>query len=201
MSKTHIGGDGYRQFIARIHELDEHLAADIDTFIQDKTRKPFLVVPIVFDFEDFDRCLYFSLKKKLDSIGKNTFLEFASNVQVSERDYDIMLRLARALTGLDLMYWSDNHRTEFLERFRAVYEKLITYGESEAISEHETKMMLITSNGQEKSVVFDRDELSSLSKTVKNKINTTFGNYGLSISYDEKVQILLSLIEDLLEGK
>ena len=84
MSKTHIGGDGYRQFIARIHELDEHLAADIDTFIQDKTRKPFLVVPIVFDFEDFDRCLYFSLKKKLDSLGKKvsfkTFYDQAASL-------------------------------------------------------------------------------------------------------------------------
>lgn len=140
-------------------------------------------------------------RKKSFDYFTNTFLEFAGNVQGSERDYDLMLRLARALTGLDLVYWNDNHRTEFLERFLAVYEKLRTYGESETISEHETKMMLITSNGQEKSIVFDREELSSLSKTVKNKINTTFGNYGLSISYDEKVQILLSLIEDLLEGK
>ena len=53
----------------------------------------------------------------------------------------------------------------------------------------------------EKSVVFDRAGLSTLSQTVKNKINATFGNYGLAISYDEKVQILLSLLEDMMEGK
>ena len=62
-------------------------------------------------------------------------------------------------------------------------------------------MTLLTANGEEKSVVFDRNELSNLSKTVKNKILSTFGNYGLSISYDDKVQIGLSVLEDLLEGK
>ena len=43
-------------------------------------------------------------RKKSFDYFTNTFLEFASNVQVSERDYDIMLRLARALTGLDLNF-------------------------------------------------------------------------------------------------
>lgn len=140
-------------------------------------------------------------RKKSFDYFTNTFLVFASSVQAFERDYDIMLRLARALTGLDLVYWNDNHSAEFMERLRAVYKKLLTYNGTETISDHETKLTLMASNGQEKSVVIDRNELSSLAKTVKSKINTTFGNYGLSISYDEKVQILLSLIEDLLEGK
>ena len=63
------------------------------------------------------------------------------------------------------------------------------------------RMTLVTSSGKEKSVVFDRSELGNLGRTVKNKINSTFGNYGLAISYDEKVQIVLSILEDLLEGK
>ena len=56
-------------------------------------------------------------------------------------------------------------------------------------------------NGKEKTVVFDQSGLGTLAKTVKNKINSTFNNYGLSISYDEKVQILLSVLEELMEGK
>lgn len=84
LSKSHTDGEGYQRFIARINELDQNLASDINAFINNGARKPFLVVPIVFDFEDFDRCLYFSLKKKLDSIGKKvsfkTFYDQASSL-------------------------------------------------------------------------------------------------------------------------
>ena len=59
-------------------------------------------------------------------------------------------------------------------------------------------MILQAASGEERSVVFDRNELSNLSETVKKKILSTFGNYGLSITYDDKV---LSVLEDLLEGK
>ena len=68
------------------------------------------------------------------------------------------------------------------------------------MGESETRMTLKTSDGQEKSVVFDRSDLSPLSQTIKNKINATFNNYGMSVTYDDKVQVLLSLIEDLMEG-
>ena len=131
----------------------------------------------------------------------NAFLEFSSGVQASERDYEVILRLAKIITGLELMYWNDTHKTEFMNCLSEIDVKLSAYSVAAGLSEHETRMTLVTSSGQEKSIVFDRNELSGLSKTVKNKINATFANYGLSISYDEKVQILLTLIEDMLEGK
>ena len=70
LSKTFTSGVAYRTFSDRVRSYDPRLAADIDTFVADEKSKPFLVVPIVFDFEDFDRCIYFSLKKKLEQIGK-----------------------------------------------------------------------------------------------------------------------------------
>lgn len=82
LSKSHLNGGGYEKFIARINEMDSNLASDIQAFVSSNERKPFLVIPVVFDFEDFNRCLYFSLKKKLDSIGKEisfkTFYDQAS---------------------------------------------------------------------------------------------------------------------------
>ena len=131
----------------------------------------------------------------------NAFLEFTSRVQVGESDYDLILRLSKALTGFELIYWNDSHQDEFIGHLKEVKAKLDAYKGSDKLTEHETKMTLVTSSGQEKSVVFDRAELSTLSQTVKNKIDATFGNYGLAISYDEKVQILLSLLEDIMEGK
>jgi hypothetical protein len=55
--------------LTRVKEFDVNLAQDMSSFVNDDARKPFLIVPIVFDFEDFERCIYFSLTKKLDSIG------------------------------------------------------------------------------------------------------------------------------------
>lgn len=144
---------------------------------------------------------WISKRQKSFDYYTNAFLEFASGVKSLERDYDIIARLAKTVTGLELVYWNDNHKKEFIDRLRDVDATLNKYSGTTTLSNHEMRMTLMMSSGQEKSVVFDRNELSGLSKTVKNKINSTFGNYGLAISYDEKVQVLLSLLEDLLEGK
>ena len=69
LGKLHSNGVAFNTFIQRVAEYDPALASDIKSFIINKDRKPLLVVPIVFDFEDFDRCIYFSLKKKLENIG------------------------------------------------------------------------------------------------------------------------------------
>ncbi len=131
----------------------------------------------------------------------NAFLEFASRIQEDEADFDLVLKLSKALTGFELIYWNDSHKDEFVGHLQEVKAKLDAYNVSGRLEEHETRMTLVTSSGQEKSVVFDRTGLSTISQTAKNKIHTTFENYGLAISYDEKVQILLSLLEDMMEGK
>ena len=70
LSKSFTNGVAFHTFLDRIKAYDFLLASDIESYITDTKRKPFLVVPIVFDFEDFDRCIYFSLKKKLEQLGK-----------------------------------------------------------------------------------------------------------------------------------
>jgi superfamily I DNA/RNA helicase len=130
----------------------------------------------------------------------NAFLEYASIVDKNELDCNVIVSLSKFLTGFELMYWSDSHKAEFLNKLKDIQDKLDAYEVKNSLGETETKMTLKTSDGQEKSVVFDRSNLSSLSQTIKNKINATFNNYGMSVTYDDKVQVLLSLIEDLMEG-
>lgn len=130
----------------------------------------------------------------------NAFLEFTSTVVDSELDCNVIVSLSKSLTGFELMYWSDSHKAEFLDKLKDIKGKLDAYQVKSSLGETETKMTLRTSDGQEKSVVFDRSDLSPLSQTIKNKINATFNNYGMSVTYDDKVQVLLSLIEDLMEG-
>lgn len=130
----------------------------------------------------------------------NAFLEFTSAVGESELDCNVIASLSKSLTGFELMYWNDSHKAEFLDKLKDIKDKLDSYEVKNSLGETETRMTLKTSDGQEKSVVFDRSDLSPLSQTIKNKINATFNNYGMSVTYDDKVQVLLSLIEDLMEG-
>ncbi len=131
----------------------------------------------------------------------NAFLDFAGKVKSTNTDHELIMKLSKALTGFELLYWNDSHKAEFMSRLAEIKAKLDAYVVSDELGEKETRMTLKTANGNEKTVVFDQSGLSTLGKTVKNKINSTFNNYGLSISYDEKVQILLSMLEELMEGK
>ncbi len=57
-------GKGFRIFSGLIAKYDSELAADIWKYV--KEDKPYLVVPVYADYEDFGKCITFSLKKELD---------------------------------------------------------------------------------------------------------------------------------------
>ena len=140
-------------------------------------------------------------RKKSFDYYTNAFLELASKITSEDDDYTIILNISKVLTGFELVYWNDSHKNEFVTRLNEIKTKLDSYEASESLTEKEAKMTLVTSSGIEKTLVFDKTELGALSQTVKNKINATFDNFGMAISYDNKVQIVLSILEDLMEGK
>ena len=131
----------------------------------------------------------------------NAFLDYAGRVDQNDSESAVISHLAKMLTGIEIAYWSDDHRDEFESRLMEVHGKLASYHQNDSLLSTETKMTLTTSSGEEKTVVFDNTGLSDLGVTIKNKINSTFGNFGLAVTYDDKVQILLSLLNDLMEGK
>ena len=142
-----------------------------------------------------------SKRKKSFDYYTNAFLELVSKVTESDEDFKIILNISKVLAGFELVYWNDSHKNEFVARLNEIKTKLDSYEVSDSLVGKEAKMTLVTSSGIEKTLVFDKTELGALSQTVKNKINATFGNYGMAISYDDKVQIVLSILEDLMEGK
>ena len=131
----------------------------------------------------------------------NSFLEFASNVERKTGDNEIIIGLSKVLTGFELVYWNDEHKNEFISRLKDVSRNLNSYDEKAELSDGETKLTLVDFKGAEQSVVFEMSELSGLTQTLKNKISSTFEHYGRSISYENKLQVLISLIEELIEGK
>jgi len=130
----------------------------------------------------------------------NAFLDYAGKAGKAS-DIEILYQLGKILTGIEIEYWNDNHRIEFEERLFEINGKLSSYTNLTKLKDSETKMTLTASTGEEKTIIFDNTGLSDLGITIKNKINSTFGNFGLSVTYEDKVQILLALLNDLMEGK
>lgn len=130
----------------------------------------------------------------------NVFLDFAEKVE-NISDNELLSVLGKILTGIEISYWNDSHMDEFIERIKDIKSKLDSFVNTESLGASETKMTLTTAKGEDKIVIFDNDELSDLSITIKNKVNQTFNNFGLSVTYEDKVKILLSLLNDLMEGK
>lgn len=131
----------------------------------------------------------------------NSFLEFCSKSNEYEDDIDLLNTLSRIITGFETNYWNDDNQVEFEERLVDVNGKLNAYIASNDINAKETKVTIQTASETPKTMIFDNSELSQLSKTLKNKINADINNFGMAVTYEEKIQIILSLLEELMEGK
>ena len=64
LGHINISGRGFESFTRLIANYDEELSMDICTFA--KEEKPYMVVPVYADYDDFGKCITFSLKKELE---------------------------------------------------------------------------------------------------------------------------------------
>ena len=67
LGHINTGGKGFKQFANLISKYDVELADDIRKFVMED--KPYLIVPIYSDYEDFNKCIAFSIKKELNKHG------------------------------------------------------------------------------------------------------------------------------------
>ncbi len=89
-------GDGFEKFIDSIKRYNSELADFIICNIS--SRKPYLVVPVYSDFDSFDQCISYSLKKELNNQGidihfDNYFSEAQGLIQTWESSEDSKKRL------------------------------------------------------------------------------------------------------------
>ncbi len=64
LGHINTNNEGFKSFLALISKYDEALASDILSFT--KHEKPYLVVPVYADYDDFGKCIAFSIKKELE---------------------------------------------------------------------------------------------------------------------------------------
>ncbi|MBD5540052.1 MAG: hypothetical protein HDR00_02490 [Lachnospiraceae bacterium] len=102
-------GDGFEKFIESIKRYNLSLAEFVENY--NVENKPYLVVPIYSDFESFDQCISYSLKKELANQGidihfDNYFSEAQSLIQTWESRDDSKARLEEVCStqNIDLDY-------------------------------------------------------------------------------------------------
>lgn len=69
LGQLNSSSDAFSSFLKMISKYDMELSHDITQFV--KKNKPYLIVPIYSEFDDFSRCISYSLKKALEEKGMN----------------------------------------------------------------------------------------------------------------------------------
>lgn len=171
LQKSFVNSDASKMFLTRIREYDPALANDIESYLSATDRKPYLIVPIVFDFDDFNRCIYFSLKKKLESIGtKINYKTF----------YDQALELLTKWTSNET---SNIRLNEIAEKHRINLDKLVSHlSNFDPKAEDDFELLFKEMTYGVKYVY----EVSSLSETLDQANSAIDNNYsGIVFIFDE----------------
>lgn len=182
-----------------LEKLPQKTVTQLSGDIRDILKKSDIKLPISVILRELYEEEWKKKKQKSFDFYTNSFLDIASKTDNTLRDKEIIQVLAKLLTGFEIDYWNDTHKEEFIVRLKEIKNKLDSYIPTKEISENEVKMVLKTSNGEEKAVLFEKSQLSQVSITMKNKLYSTINNFGQAVTYEEKVQVVLALLDELLD--
>ncbi len=143
-------------------------------------------------------------KKKLtDDTCRHVFDSLTNqvlNYLISIRNFDddnIIFELCRLVVNLDLADWNDKTLDKFIKSFSDSIQKINNYENSASKISGENKIEL-KFNGTSINKTFSSCEVSSLGKTLLSNLQFELEGYADSISPDEKLNILLSIIKEII---
>ena len=122
---------------------------------------------------------------------------------VGRKDYDneadFVRKLTKVISGFEIEYWNDSKIEEFEEGFASVLNKLNDTPQLDSFDDKNVKVTIDT--GDENKIVseFSKGELSSIGQLMFNKLHTDIENFGESISYEEKINIITRLLRDAIQ--
>lgn len=114
------------------------------------------------------------------------------------REEEFICELAKVVTGFELNYWVDNKINDFEEILREAVYRLNEYDPGEGLQEGEMKITIESADGNPVISQFSQSELSSTGQTMLNKMKSTLGNFGGSISYEEKLSIMAQILKEII---
>lgn len=155
---------------------DESIAQSLKKIYNQKWRDK---KHIAFDYQTN------SVLNWLDSLNKET-----SNEQVVEQ-------LSNILLGFEVEYWNDEKIDELTTKLSSIMNQIESHEVKLNLEEGEMKVTIQKGGKDEVVKQFDRKELTTNAKMMFNKMKSTLDNFGQSISYEEKIQIITMLFEEM----
>ncbi|SCP97764.1 hypothetical protein SAMN05421730_101369 [Anaerobium acetethylicum] len=125
-------------------------------------------------------------------------LDFLGNMNPNMRDDDAIQELGKIVTGFEIEYWNDSKVEDFYEAFSKMVAQLNNYVVQDTVGSDEIKITISTGDEEEKITQFNKTELSANSQMMFNKMKATIENFGESISYEEKMQVLTRLFSEIM---
>lgn len=127
----------------------------------------------------------------------NSFLEYVSTLD-SLSDQQIIEAIAKLLTGFEIDFWSDSKVDDFAEILRTVVSKLDAYEPSDELGEGDVKMTIEYGNQAPVISRFSEEELSTNGQMMLNKMKSTIKNFGESLSYEEKLNVMSQIFKEII---
>jgi hypothetical protein len=165
------------------------------------------VVKQVFDVDDSEDLILFiqnlyredweTKSQKAFDYTTNNVLDIVSRAQEMD-EKRFVLELAKATTGFELTYWIDNKINDFEEVLRDSVNKLNEYDPGEGLQQGEMKITIESGDGVPLITQFSSEALSATGKTMLKKMQNTLGDFGESISYEEKISILTEIMKEII---
>ena len=139
-------------------------------------------------------------EKRFKSFDYQTsmMLDYLANMNLATSDEEITQELGRVVTGFEIEYWNDSKIEDFYETFLKMVTQLNDYQVQDNVGTDEIKVTISTGNEEEKITQFNKGKLSGNSQLMFNKIKSTIENFGESLSYDEKMQVLAKVFSEIM---
>lgn len=128
----------------------------------------------------------------------SAMLDFLENMNPNMSDDDTIQELGKIVTGFEIVYWNDSKIEDFYEAFTKMVSQLNNYEIQDTIGNNEIKITINAGEDEEKITQFSKTELSGNSQVMFNKMKSTIDNFGESISYEEKMQVLAKLFSEIM---
>lgn len=165
------------------------------------------VIKQVFDLDDTEDLMQYlqelyreeweeKSQKAFDYTTNNVLDLVSRSSEMDEKHF--VLELAKATTGFELSYWADNKINGFEEILRDVVNKLNEYNPEDGLQQGEMKVTIESADGVPLITQFSNDKLSVTGKTMLKKIQNTLGDFGESISYEEKISVLAEIMKEII---
>ena len=128
----------------------------------------------------------------------SAMLDFLGNMNLNMSDEETIQELGKIVTGFEIEYWNDSKIEDFYEAFSKMVLQLNDYVVQDTVGSDEIKITINAGADQEKITQFNKTELSVKSQMMFNKMKSTIDNFGESISYEEKMQVLARLFSEIM---